>query len=273
MNEEDPQFEIEAKASLPQFIHVGKPPRDRRIAYLNRAACQSKEASPGVIWLGGFKSDMRSTKATAIDRWAQKAGRAYLRFDYSGHGESGGRFEDATIGDWLEESLEVIKSLSTGPQILVGSSMGGWLALLVARAFQAQPDERQLAGLVLIAPAVDFTERLIWQRLPAAAKAEIETKGFWPRPSAYCAEPYPITRKLIEEGRNHLLFDSLIRTHCPVHILQGLKDEDVPAAHAHMLVEHLVGDDVVLTSIKDGDHRLSRPEDIALLIAAIESIA
>jgi pimeloyl-ACP methyl ester carboxylesterase len=273
MNGQDPQFEIGAESSLPQFILVGKKPCERRIAYLRRAARAGLEDRPGVIWLGGFKSDMRSTKATALDAWAADKGRAYLRFDYSGHGASDGRFEDATIGDWLEESLSLFRSQTSGPQILVGSSMGGWLALLIARALQASGEEKRLAGLVLIAPAVDFTERLIWARLPRKARKEIETTGVWLRHSAYSPEPYPITRKLIEEGRNHLLFDSIIRTYCPVHILQGLKDEDVPPAHVMALVEHLVGDEVVLTAIKEGDHRLSRPEDIARLIAAIEAIA
>ncbi len=273
MNGQDPQFELATKSSLPQFIRVGKPPSERRIAYLSRAARKGQKKRPGVIWLGGFKSDMRSVKASALDAWAEDQGRAFLRFDYSGHGDSDGPFEEATIGDWLEESLAVFRSKSSGPQILVGSSMGGWLALLAARALQASGEEKRLAGLVLIAPAVDFTERLIWDRLSPEAKADIETKGVWLRQSAYSAAPYPITRKLIEEGRQHLLFDKIIRTYCPVHILQGLKDEDVPPAHAMALVEHLVGDAVVLTSIKDGDHRLSRPEDIARLIAAIEAIA
>jgi pimeloyl-ACP methyl ester carboxylesterase len=273
MNNPDQQTQIAAKAGLPQFIHVGTPPRERRIAYVKRDAKEGAPLRPSVIWLGGFKSDMSSIKAVALDTWAEKTGRAFLRFDYSGHGASEGSFEAGTISDWLEESLSIIRSLCGGPLILVGSSMGGWLALLAARAFQTEGGAQRLAGLVLIAPAVDFTERLIWQRLPAQAKADIETNGVWLRSSAYSAEPYPITRKLIEDGRNHLMFDSVIRTYCPIHILQGLKDEDVPPAHARTLVEHLAGDEVVLTSIKDGDHRLSRPQDIALLIAAIEAIA
>lgn len=273
MNGQDPQFEIAAETSLPQFIRAGKPPRERLIACLRRPAVKEGEDRPGIIWLGGFKSDMRSQKATALDTWAAEKGRAFLRFDYSGHGASEGRFEEATIGDWLEESLAIFRSAPAGPRILVGSSMGGWLALLIARALQAAGEEKRLAGLVLIAPAVDFTERLIWARLSPEAQAEIEAKGFWMRPSPYAPEPYPITRKLIEEGRNHLLFESVIRTHCPVHILQGLKDEDVPPSHTMTLVEHLAGDEVVFSAIKDGDHRLSRPEDIARLITAIEGIA
>jgi len=273
MNEQDPQFEIATNASLPQFIRAGKPPHERRIAYLRRVSPEGAETKPGIVWLGGFKSDMGSLKATALDTWAAETGRAFLRFDYSGHGASDGRFEDATVSDWLEDSLAVLQAAAAGPQILVGSSMGGWIALLIARALRTVSEATRLAGLVLIAPAVDFTERLIWARLSEDARAEIETKGFWLRPSAYSAEPYVITRQLIADGRKHLLFESLIRTYCPVHILQGLKDEDIPPAHTQALVEHLAGDDVVLTSIKDGDHRLSRPQDIALLIAAIEAIA
>jgi pimeloyl-ACP methyl ester carboxylesterase len=273
MNERDPQFEIAAKTSLPQFIRAGKPPRERAIAYLSRAAREGGKTRPGIVWLSGFKSSMSSVKASALDAWAKEAGRAFLRFDYSGHGMSCGKFEDATIGDWLEESLAAVQSLSTGPQILIGSSMGGWLALLIAQALEAAGEEKRLAGLVLIAPAVDFTERLIWAQISPQARSEIETRGFWLRPTVYAAEPYPITRALIEEGRHHLLFGKLIRTYCPVHILYGLKDEDVPPDHVRALAEHLVGDEVVLTAIKDGDHRLSRPQDIALLIKAIEAIA
>jgi pimeloyl-ACP methyl ester carboxylesterase len=273
MNEQDPQFKIAANASLPQFIRVGQPPCERQIAYRRRTAAEDTEPRPGVVWLGGFKSNMDSLKANALDSWAVETGRAFLRFDYCGHGASDGKFEDATLSDWLEDSLAVLQAASSGPQILVGSSMGGWIALLIARALQAASHNARLAGLVLIAPAVDFTERLIWARLPAEARAEIDAKGVWLRPSAYSAEPYIITRKLIEDGRKHLLFDSLIRTYCPVHILQGLKDEDVPPDHAQTLVEHLAGDEVLLTSIKDGDHRLSRPQDIARLIAAIEALA
>lgn len=270
---EDPKFQIADAISYPEFILAGTPPRQRKIACLRRAAIGDGGGRPGVIWLGGFKSDMASIKATALDQWAAETGRAFVRFDYSGHGVSEGRFEDAVLSDWLEESLAICRTCAAELQILVGSSMGGWLALLVARALRAKSETVQIAGLVLIAPAVDFTRRLIWDRLPPAARADIEAKGVWLRPSPYAQEPYPITRKLIEDGRKHLLFNSAIRTYCPIHILQGLKDEDVPPAHTMELVEHLAGDDVVLTAIKDGDHRLSRPEDIARLIAAIEAIA
>lgn len=228
---------------------------------------------PGVVWLGGFKSDMLSTKAERIASWAGENGRAFLRFDYSGHGESEGRFEDGSIGEWALQSLAVIRELTEGPQIVVGSSMGGWIALLVAKALAAANEANRLAGLVLIAPAVDFTEELMWAQLPASARSEIMEQGFWMRPTQYAPTPYPITRRLIEDGRRHLLFDDTIRSHCPVHILQGMQDPDVPWRHAIKLVEHLAGDPVALTLIKDGDHRLSREEDVARLLDAIARIA
>lgn len=259
-----------AEAEGPLFLAVGEAPA-RRLAYRQRQATGAT-GRPGLVWLGGFRSDMGSTKAAALDRWAGETGRACLRFDYSGHGLSDGRFEDGTIGDWLDDSLAVIRHLTKGPQILVGSSMGGWLALLCARALAQAGETQRLSGLVLIAPAVDFTEALIFARLPEEARRQLETQGLWLRPSAYAPEPYPITRRLIEEGRNHLLFDAPIRTNCPVHILQGLRDEDVPPQHAQMLVEHLAGDPTVLTLIKDGDHRLSRPEDLACLTTAIAAL-
>jgi pimeloyl-ACP methyl ester carboxylesterase len=225
--------------------------------------------SPGLFWLGGFKSDMRGTKADALDRWAAEKGRACIRFDYSGHGESGGDFREGTIGRWLEESLAVYRAFAKGPQVLVGSSMGGWLALLLARRLREIADAPPLAGMVLIAPAVDFTEELMWKQFSAAVKRELEEKGEWLRPSEYSEGPYPITRTLIEEGRRHLILGGLIEPGCSVHILQGVQDPDVPWRHAVELVSRFARDDVVLTLIKHGDHRLSRPEDIERLIAAV----
>jgi pimeloyl-ACP methyl ester carboxylesterase len=224
---------------------------------------------PGLFWLGGFKSDMKGTKAAALDDWAYAQGRACVRFDYSGHGESGGDFADGTIGQWLEESVAVFTQFAKGPQVVVGSSMGGWLALLLAARLRALKGSAPIAGMVLIAPAVDFTEELMWKPFSDAIKREIEDKGFWMRPSQYSEAPYPITKKLIEDGRKHLLLGGLIETGCPVHILQGVLDPDVPWKHAENLVSHLAGSDVVLTLIKDGDHRLSRPEDIERLLSAV----
>jgi pimeloyl-ACP methyl ester carboxylesterase len=250
-----------------QFLDLGTGSYVRRIAVLARSG-----RAPPVVWLGGFRSDMRSTKAETLDAWAAEKGRAFVRFDYSGHGESTGAFEESTVSRWLEDTLAVLDSFVTEPPILVGSSMGGWIALLATRERLRRSPERAPAGLVLIAPAVDFTERLMWEEFPDDVRRTIETEGVLLRPTLYSDEPYPITRGLIEDGRRHLLFGSKIRTGCPVHILQGMQDPDVPWRHALELVEHLPGDSVSMTLIKDGDHRLSRPEDLDRLIAAIEAI-
>jgi pimeloyl-ACP methyl ester carboxylesterase len=247
-----------------QFIDLGSGPTARRIAVRMRDG-----AGPGLFWLGGFKSDMKGTKAAALDLWAADNGRSCIRFDYSGHGESGGDFADGTIGRWLEESAAVFESFARGPQVLVGSSMGGWLALLLARELKKRKTSGSVAGLVLIAPAVDFTEELMWKKFSPEVQRQIEAEGSWQRPSQYSEAPYAITRGLIEEGRKHLLLDGLIETGCPVRILQGVKDPDVPWQHAVELSSRLARDDVVLTLVKDGDHRLSRPEDIERLIAAV----
>jgi pimeloyl-ACP methyl ester carboxylesterase len=249
-----------------KFLEIGAGTERRSIAVRDRAG-----AAPGLFWLSGYKSDMKGTKAAALAHWAEQAGRACIRFDYSGHGESGGDFSDGTIGRWLADALAVFDACCRDPQILVGSSMGGWLALLMVRALRArrQAGPASVAGLVLVAPAVDFTEELMWKRFTPAIKRELEEKGFWARPSEYSAEPYLVTRQLIEEGRNHLLLAGMIETGCPVRILQGVEDSDVPWRHAVELVSRLASDDVVLTLVKDGDHRLSRPEDIERLIRAV----
>ena len=248
-------------------LDIGEGQQGRAIAVLSRLG----EGAP-VVWLGGFKSDMASTKAGYLDAWAARSGRAFLRFDYSGHGESSGRFEDGTIGRWLEESLGVIGRCVARRPILVGSSMGGWIALLASLRLASENPSLRPAGLVLIAPAVDFTEELMWPNLPEEARRDIAEKGVWLRPSAYSPEPYPITRGLIEEGRRHLLLGGPIPVGCPVHILQGMRDPDVPWRHAMTLMEHLADEQAVITLIKDGDHRLSRDEDLARLVAAIEAI-
>ena len=252
-----------SEARLTSLI-IESPAPARTIAVRVRAG-----KSPGLVWLGGFKSDMKGTKAEALDRWAAEEGRACLRFDYSGHGESSGDFRDGTIGRWLEESLAVYREFAKGPQVLIGSSMGGWIALLLAARLRELKGLAPLAGMVLIAPAVDFTEELMWKQFSPAIRAEIEKKGVWVRPSDYDEGGYPITRGLIEDGRKHLLLGGLIETGCPVRILQGVHDPDVPWGHAVELVSRFARDDVVLTLIKDGDHRLSRPEDIERLIAAV----
>jgi pimeloyl-ACP methyl ester carboxylesterase len=248
----------------PTFIDVGRDSGARKIAVRARTG-----ASPGLFWLSGFNSDMQGTKALALDAWAAEQGRACVRFDYSGHGISGGAFIDGTIGRWLEESTAVFDRFCDGPQVVIGSSMGGWMALLLAREIARRRDQANLAGLVLIAPAPDFTEELMWKGFSPEVRQEIEAQGVWLRPSQY-GEPYPITRALIEEGRNHLLLGKAIEVGCPVRILQGAQDPDVPWQHAFALAHRLPSDDVVLTMIQDGDHRLSRPQDIARIIAAVK---
>jgi pimeloyl-ACP methyl ester carboxylesterase len=250
------------------FLKLGTGSEERAIAVRSDPKTDPG-AGPGLFWLGGFKSDMQGTKAEALSDWARRNGRACVRFDYSGHGESGGAFEAGTIGQWLEESLAVFGACCSGPQVVIGSSMGGWIALLLARELRRRAAANAaIAGLVLIAPAVDFTEVLMWQRFPPKVQGEIDHKGVWHRPSDY-GEPYPITRALIEEGRKHLLLGGMIETGCPVRILQGVQDRDVPWNHAVALTSRLAQDDVVLTLVKDGDHRLSRPEDLERLIKAV----
>lgn len=237
-------------------------PDGETIAYMMRAGKQ-----PGIVWLGGFKSEMTGTKAQALDAWAAREGRAYLRFDYLGHGRSSGDFRKGTISRWLGDALAAIDGLTVGPQILVGSSMGGWLALLAARH---RPEKA--TGLLLIAPAADFTEALLWARLPSEARRQIVEQGEWQRPSAYDPEPYPITRGLIEDGRKHLLMNGPIRLACPVRILQGMEDPDVPWDHALKLTQLIEGD-VTLTLVKQGDHRLSKPEDLVLIERTLDGLA
>jgi pimeloyl-ACP methyl ester carboxylesterase len=239
-------------------------PDGHMIAYLKRPA---KAKGPGILWLSGFKSDMTGTKAVALDAWAARSGRGYTRFDYFGHGASSGDFRQGTISRWREDGMAVIDTLTEGPQVLVGSSMGAWIALLVALA---RPE--RVAGLVLIAPAPDFTEDLIWANLPDDARREIETKGEWMRPSSYDLDPYPITRALIEDGRKHLLLRQSISLRVPVHMLHGMGDQDVPWRHALRLVERLESEDVTLELVKGGDHRLSAPADLKRLEDAIERL-
>lgn len=223
---------------------------------------------PTVVWLGGFKSDMTGTKAEALARWAHAEGQSFVRFDYAGHGRSGGRFEEQNISRWLSDTLAVIDRLTEGPLLLVGSSMGGWLALLAAR----QRPER-IKALVLIAPAADFTERLMWASFGDDIRRQILETGRWERPSAYDSEPYPITRQLIEDGRRHLIMDGPIPFAGPIHILQGGQDPDVPQAHVEALAALIQAPALRFDLIEDGDHRLSRPEDIERLVSAVKELS
>ena len=220
---------------------------------------------PTVVWLGGFMSDMAGTKAQALADWASANGRAYLRFDYLGHGESSGAFRDGTISRWREDALAVIDTLTDGPLVLVGSSMGGWISCLVS-AVRAE----RMAALVLIAPAADFTEKLMLPGFPPEAHEALAATGEWIRPSLYDEGGYPITRNLLDDGARWSILPGPVPIEVPVRILQGMQDPDVPWTHALALAQALKGEDVVFTLIKDGDHRLSRPQDIARLIAAVE---
>ncbi|WP_300375577.1 alpha/beta hydrolase [Henriciella sp.] len=235
----------------------------RRIAY------RAHEGRSGLtyVWLSGFMSDMTGTKVMELEAWAKAEGHGFLAFDYSGHGESGGAFEDGTISAWREDALQTINACTQGDLVLVGSSMGGWMALLSALALQDR-----VKGLVLIAPAPDFTDKLMWPEFSEAAKAEIMEKGVHLRPSEY-GDPYPITKGLIEDGRGWNLLDAPIAFDGPVRILQGVCDPDVPWQHAMRLVDTMTSGDLVFHLIKDGDHRLSRPQDIDRLKAVCSEIS
>ena len=247
----------------PEFIEVD----GVRIAVRHRAG-----AAPGVVWLGGYRSDMKGTKAQALDAWAAGHGRACTRHDYSGHGESGGKFEDGTISTWLAQSLAVFRRFTKGPQILAGSSMGAWVALRMAQELDRAGERERLAGILLLAPAPDFTVELVEPHLTKAQKKELETRGLFEVPSDYSPEPDIYTAALIEDGRKNRVLEGVIDTHCPVAILQGMEDADVPFAHALKLVEHLPADDVTLSLIRDGDHRLSRPQDIKMMTDALDRL-
>ena len=227
---------------------------------------------PGVVWLGGYRSDMPGTKAEALAAWAERTGRAFLRHDYSGHGESGGVFADGTISKWLGESLAVFRRFTEGPQVLVGSSMGAWIALRLVQELRKSGEGGRIAGTVLLAPAPDFTVELIEPALTKRQKRDLAEKGYFEEKSEYSPEPDIYTRALIEDGRVNRVMAGPIDTHCPVHVLQGLADPDVPHSHALKLVSLLPADDMTLSLIPDGDHRLSRPQDLELLIRAVEGV-
>ncbi|WP_010399964.1 alpha/beta hydrolase [Paracoccus sp. TRP] len=237
-------------------------PQGRRIAY-NRVEGQG----PGVVFLGGFRSDMQGSKALWLEDWARRRGRAFLRFDYSGHGESSGAFDEGAIGDWFQDALAVIRGLTEGPQVLVGSSMGGWISLLVARTMP-----ERLAGLVTVAAAPDFTERGFWAGFSKAERAALAESGRVELPSDYADEPYVITRRLIEDGRDHLVLDKPLPLPFPVRFLQGTADADVPMSWALDLLDHASGEDMRLTLVKGADHRFSTPDCLELIGAAINEV-
>ncbi len=222
---------------------------------------------PTIVWLGGFRSDMGGTKAQALAAAAAEHGWPCLRFDYFAHGESSGDWNQASIGRWREDALAAIDALTVGPLVLVGSSMGGWIACLVA---MARPE--RVKAMVLVAPAPDFTEALMRPVMSAEAMHAIETEGLWMQASEYDG-PYAITKQLLDEGRDWLILNAPVPISCPVRILQGGEDPDVPWEHALKLASALQSPNVVFSLIKDGDHRLSRPQDLERLIAAIEEMA
>jgi pimeloyl-ACP methyl ester carboxylesterase len=244
----------------PDYLNIN----NRNIAYEYLAG-----DTPAIVWLGGYKSDMSSTKAEALMDWGRKNNRAVLRFDYSGHGLSSERFEDGTISSWLEDALGIIDAFAGIAPILVGSSMGGWIAILAALKMRAKNAPN---ALVLIAPATDFTQELMWKAFSDDIKNQIETTGVWLRYSQYSPDPTPVTKAFLDDGRKHLLFGKAFELGCKVHILQGIKDPDVPWQHIMRLVDHLPYDQVDLTMINDGDHRLSREQDIAKLVEIVAFI-
>ena len=255
-----------------EFLRVGPDNDSREIAILHRPAISGKSA-PMLVWLGGYRSDMTGTKAVELDRFAAENGLACLRFDYSGHGASGGDFKKGTISRWLEEALAVVRAKAPSSVILVGSSMGGWIALRMVEELRKTGGAPSVAGLILIAPAPDFTAELIEPSLTEAEKTSLLERGYFEEHSEYSPEPNIFTRALMEDGRQNLVLQGIITTGCPVHILQGMRDPDVPYQHALKLLEHLPADDVVLTLIRDGDHRLSRPQDIERMLTAVRALA
>jgi len=246
-----------AEGQIEAVLHQGV-----ELAVLRQGGVQ-----PTFVWLGGFRSDMAGTKAQALANWAAARGQAFVRFDYSGHGRSGGRFEDGTLSRWLGDTLAVLETIP-GPLVLVGSSMGGWIALLAARALPAR-----VKALLLIAPAADFTERLMWPALSADEQRRLMEEGRLEQASQYSADPNVLTRALIEDGRKHLLMTGSIVFDGPVTILQGGADPDVPQAHVEALAGLMHARTLDMRVIPDGDHRLSRPQDIAALLDAAEALA
>lgn len=250
------------------------PPEILDVAGVPIAVRHRAGRDPGIMWLGGYRSDMRGTKAEALDKWASDTGRAFLRHDYSGHGESGGLFRDGTISLWVEQSLAVFREFASGRNILVGSSMGAWVALRMVQRLRETGKDGAVAGLLLLAPAPDFTSELIEPNLTAEHRRDLAEKGYFEEHSDYSPDyPNIYTRALIEDGRANRVMDGPIDTHCPLHIIQGIKDPDVPHTHALKLVSHLPADDVTLSLVPDGDHRLSRPQDIQMILGALDELA
>jgi pimeloyl-ACP methyl ester carboxylesterase len=256
-------MEVRAEKRAMTGIQYLITPEGRRLAWRGHPG-----QGRGILFLGGFRSDMTGTKAAHLADWAAAAGRPFLRFDYSGHGASDGAFEAGAIGDWFEDARAVLDALTEGPQVLVGSSMGGWIALLLARAF---PD--RVAGLVTVAAAPDFTEDSMWAGFTPAEREALLRDGRVEQPSAYSAAPTLITHRLIEEGRDRLVLRDPLFLPFPVRLLQGTADADVPPSVALRLMDHAEGPDIRLTLVKGADHRFSTPACLGLIAAAIAEIA
>jgi len=224
-------------------------------------------AAPGLLFCGGYTSDMSGTKALALESHCRERGRAFTRFDYRGHGASSGRFIDGTIGAWRDDALAIVDQVTQGPLIVAGSSMGGWIMLLLALA---RPE--RVRALVGVAAAPDFTEDLVLPGATEEQRRDLERQGFWLQPSAY-GPPYPVTKALIEDGRRRLLLRGPIAIDCPVHLLHGQRDPDVPWQTALRLAERLRSEDVTIELVKAGDHRLSTDADIARITGAIDRLS
>lgn len=263
----------ETAISIPtEEIMVGNGDAGRSIAMRLR-----KPKKPGsqatLVWLSGYRSDMGGSKAVEVDALAERLGLGCIRFDYSGHGVSGGAFNDGTISRWLEEAVAVLDHARPKRIVIVGSSMGSWIALRLIQVLRARKKSPLIQGMVLIAPAPDFTIDLIEPNLSEVERESLAQNGYFEEPSEYSQVANIYTRKLLEDGRVNQVLTGIIETGCPVHILQGMQDRDVPHAHAMKLVEHLPADDVVLTLIRDGDHRLSRPQDLERMRDAIAALS
>jgi pimeloyl-ACP methyl ester carboxylesterase len=244
----------------PRFLRV---PDGRRLAFQRVAGRR-----PGVLFCGGYTSDMTGTKALALEAFCREQGRAFTRFDYSGHGASLGEFAEGTLGLWAEDALAIVDRATAGPLLVVGSSMGGWIMLLVALARPAR-----IAGLIGVAAAPDFTADLLLPQATPEQRRALADQGYWMQPSAYGGDPYPVTRRFLEEADEHLVLRAPLPIRCPVHLLHGQRDPDVPWQTALRLAERLQSDDVTVELIKAGDHRLSLPPDLARITAAIERLA
>lgn len=254
-------------------VQYHKGPAGEQLAYLQDGA-SDEQPRAGFFWLGGFMSDMQGSKASDIAALARETRRPALRFDYSGHGQSSGEFTEGTISAWLEQSIHMFLTKTSGKRVIIGSSMGGWLALLLLRTLLLEDPQaaRRIAGLVLIAPAADMTRDLMWHAYPEEARQQLEETGYYLQPSAY-GSPYPITLKLIADGQHHLVLQDDYPVTVPVRIIQGTDDVDVPPSHAFKLLAALKGNDITLTLVKGGDHRMSSSTQLAVIRSAAVQLA